>query len=156
LHDHESSKTKEGSAEESNHEYASLEPRHQRPSRPRIVAEEARGENQKAGNAHEALPGRDHTPADRDGTAPKKALFVARLTLRVPSNILRSEKSASDVIKAFDDAVKALLRELVSLMADLRREIFWKRRERRKQLHALKAAVIRPRSQNWLNDSGRR
>src|ERR1700730_3438080 len=87
---------------------------------------------------------------------PRKPLFAARLTLRVPSNILRSEKSASDVIKAFDDAVKALLRELASLTADLRGEIFWKRRERRKQLHALKAAVIRPRSQNWLNDSGRR
>src|ERR1700736_5496153 len=38
---------------------------------------------------------------------PRKPLFVAKLTLHVPSNILRSEKSAWDVIKAFDDAVKA-------------------------------------------------
>jgi ribosome-associated translation inhibitor RaiA len=53
---------------------------------------------------------------------PRKPLFAARLTLRVPSNILRSEKSATDVIKAFDDAVKALLRELASLMVDLCRE----------------------------------
>jgi ribosome-associated translation inhibitor RaiA len=112
--------------------------------------------SQKAGNPHEALPGRDHTPADRAGAAPKKALFAARLTLRVPSNILRSEKSATDVIKAFDDAVKALLRELASLMADLRRETFWKRRERRKELHALKAAGILSQSQNWLSDSDRR
>lgn len=44
---------------------------------------------------------------------PRKPLFVAKLTLHVPSNILRSEISAWDVIKAFDDAVKALLRELV-------------------------------------------
>jgi ribosomal subunit interface protein len=36
---------------------------------------------------------------------PKKPLHAAALTLRVPSNILHSEKSAPDVIKAFDDAV---------------------------------------------------
>ena len=71
---------------------------------------------------------------------PRKPLFVARLTLRVPSNILRSEKSAWDVIKAFDDAVKALLRELASLKADLRREAYWKRKDRRKELHALRSA----------------
>ena len=71
---------------------------------------------------------------------PRKPLFVAKLTLRVPSNILRSEKSAWDVIKAFDDAVKALLRELASLKADLRREAYWKRKDRRKELHALKSA----------------
>ena len=71
---------------------------------------------------------------------PRKPLFVAKLTLHVPSNILRSEKSAWDVIKAFDDAVKALLRELASLKADLRREAYWKRKERRKELHALKSA----------------
>ena len=60
---------------------------------------------------------------------PRKPLFVAKLTLHVPSNILRSEKSAWDVIKAFDDGVKALLRELASLKADLRREAYWKRKE---------------------------
>jgi ribosomal subunit interface protein len=69
---------------------------------------------------------------------PRKPLFVAKLTLHVPSNILRGEKSARDVIKAFDDAVKALLRELASLKADLRREAYWKRKECRKELHALK------------------
>ena len=71
---------------------------------------------------------------------PRKPLFVATLTLHVPSNILRSEKSGWDVIKAFDDAVKALLRELASLKADLRREAYWKRKERRKELRALKSA----------------
>ena len=59
---------------------------------------------------------------------PKKPLHAAALTLRVPSNILHSEKSAPDVIKAFDDAVKALLRELESLKSDLRAETFWKRK----------------------------
>jgi hypothetical protein len=47
---------------------------------------------------------------------------------------------SADVIKAFDDAVKALLRELASLKADLRREAYWKRKDRRKELHAVKSA----------------
>jgi ribosomal subunit interface protein len=70
---------------------------------------------------------------------PKKEHYTAALTLRVPSNILRSEKSSPDVIKAFDDAVKALLRELESLKAQLRRETFWKRQDRRAQLRQFKA-----------------
>ena len=70
---------------------------------------------------------------------PKKPLHTAALTLRVPSNILHSKKSAPDVIKAFDDAVRALFRELESLKAELRRETFWKRKERREQLHQIKA-----------------
>ena len=71
---------------------------------------------------------------------PRKVLHTAALTLRVPSNILHSKKSASDVIKAFDDAVKALLRELVSLKSELRREVFWKRKARRSKLHEMKAS----------------
>lgn len=71
---------------------------------------------------------------------PRKEHYTAALTLRVPSNILRSEKSAPDLIKAFDDANKALLRELESLKADLRRETFWKRRDRRQPLSPLQAA----------------
>jgi len=70
---------------------------------------------------------------------PKKENYAAALTLRVPSNILRSEKSAPDVIKAFDDAVKVLLRELESLKAELRRDVFWKRKDRREKLHQRKA-----------------
>src|SRR5690242_17519506 len=46
---------------------------------------------------------------------PQKAHHTAALTLRVPSNILHSKKSAPDVIKAFDDAVRSLLRELLAL-----------------------------------------
>jgi ribosomal subunit interface protein len=69
---------------------------------------------------------------------PRKEEYTAALTLRVPSNILHSEKSADDVIKAFDDAVKALLRELEAFKADLRREPLWKRKARREQLHELK------------------
>jgi len=71
---------------------------------------------------------------------PRKPLHTAALNLRLPSNILHSEKSAPDVIKAFDDAIKSLLRELESLKADLRRETFWKRKARREQLRELRAS----------------
>jgi RNA polymerase sigma factor (sigma-70 family) len=70
---------------------------------------------------------------------PKKPIYTASLNLRVPSNILHSEKSGRDLIGAFDAAFKVLLRELGSLKSDLRRERFWKRQERRQQLHQLKA-----------------
>jgi len=56
---------------------------------------------------------------------PKKFLFEAGLTLRLPSNILRAEKSGPDPIPAFDQAIKALLRELAVLKSDLRRESRW-------------------------------
>jgi len=61
---------------------------------------------------------------------PKKERYTAALTLRVPSKIMRGEKSGPDVIKALDDTVKALLRELESLKAELRRDTFWKRKGR--------------------------
>jgi RNA polymerase sigma factor (sigma-70 family) len=70
----------------------------------------------------------------------EKEHYIARLTLRVPSNILHCEKSADNVIKAFDDAMEALLRELEMLQSKLRGEQFWKRKERRKLLHELKAS----------------
>lgn len=73
------------------------------------------------------------------GRQPKRCLHTAALNLRLPSNILHSEKSSMDVIKAFDDAVDALLREVESLKARLRRERLWKRQPRREQLHRLKA-----------------
>jgi ribosomal subunit interface protein len=75
---------------------------------------------------------------------PKKPLHTAALTLRLPSNILRAEKSAPDVIQAFDDAHKALMRELESLKAELRREPLWKRLARRAGLHQLKAVGFAP------------
>lgn len=74
------------------------------------------------------------------GRQPKRALYVAALNLRLPSNILHSEKSSTDIIKAFDSAVDALLREVESLKARLRRETLWKRQQRRERLHHLKGA----------------
>jgi ribosomal subunit interface protein len=71
---------------------------------------------------------------------PKKEEYTAGLTLRVPSNILRAEQSGGDVIQALDEAVKTLLRELESLKAELRRDMFWKRKARRAALRQMKAA----------------
>ncbi len=58
---------------------------------------------------------------------PRKPLFAAGLTLRVPSNQLRAEKYGADPVPAFDQAVKALLRELAVLKSALRHEDDWKR-----------------------------
>ncbi len=58
---------------------------------------------------------------------PKKPLFGAGLTLRLPSNILRVEKHGSDPVPAFDLAIRALLRELSIFKSALRREKHWKR-----------------------------
>jgi ribosomal subunit interface protein len=57
---------------------------------------------------------------------PKKEIYTAALNLRLPSNILRSEKSAPDAVPAFDQAVKVLLRELETLKSELRHEHDWK------------------------------
>lgn len=58
---------------------------------------------------------------------PRKPLFAAGLTLRLPSNILRAEKAGEDPIPAFDHAVKALLREVAVLKSALRHESQWER-----------------------------
>jgi ribosomal subunit interface protein len=71
---------------------------------------------------------------------PKREFYTAALTLRVPSNILHSKSPRPDLIKAFDDAVKALLREVESLKAELRREAFWRRKARRGQLREWKTS----------------
>ena len=70
---------------------------------------------------------------------PPKDRYLASLTLRVPSDILHAEEAGRDLIGAFDDAVKSLLRKLKSYKESLRGEKFWKRKERREKLHALKA-----------------
>lgn len=58
----------------------------------------------------------------------KRDTFSAALTLRVPSNILHSQKeSKGDPIPAFDEAMRALMRELKDLKAELRREVAWRR-----------------------------
>ncbi|HVM46968.1 MAG TPA: HPF/RaiA family ribosome-associated protein [Candidatus Acidoferrum sp.] len=63
---------------------------------------------------------------------PRKPLFAAALTLRLPSNILQSEKSGADPVPAFDRAVKALLREVALLKSSLRRESDFQRVAQRK------------------------
>lgn len=75
---------------------------------------------------------------------PRKAQYTAALTLRVPSNILRSEKTGSDLIGAFDQAMEALLRELEALKAQLRRETYWRRKSRRALLRVRKLAGFAP------------
>jgi ribosomal subunit interface protein len=75
---------------------------------------------------------------------PRRPLFTAALTLRVPSNVLRSEKRAEDPVPALDRAVKALLRELADLKSALRREPFWKRKERRAGLRAARMLAFSP------------
>jgi len=62
---------------------------------------------------------------------PKKPLFGVGLTLRLPSNVLRADKFAPDPVPAFDQAIKALLREVAVLKSALRRESEWKRVARR-------------------------
>lgn len=56
---------------------------------------------------------------------PRKLWFVAALTLHLPSNILHAEKGAPDPTPAFDQAVRALLREVAVLKSALRRESDW-------------------------------
>jgi RNA polymerase sigma factor (sigma-70 family) len=70
---------------------------------------------------------------------PRKDRYLASLTLRVPSDILHSEEAGRDLIGAFDAAVKSLLRKLKSYKSNLHGGKFWKRKERRAKLHALKA-----------------
>jgi ribosome-associated translation inhibitor RaiA len=63
---------------------------------------------------------------------PKREWFAAALTLRLPSNILQSKKSGADPVPVFDQAVKALLREVGGLKSALRRESDWNQVARRK------------------------
>lgn len=58
---------------------------------------------------------------------PRKTWFVATLTLRLPSNILHVQKAGADPVPAFDQAIKALLRELAVLKSALRHESEWQR-----------------------------
>jgi DNA-directed RNA polymerase specialized sigma24 family protein/ribosome-associated translation inhibitor RaiA len=70
---------------------------------------------------------------------PKQEAYTAALTLRLPSNILHSEKEAKgDPIPAFDRAVRALLRELADFKAELRHEDAWRRKRLPPSLRTLK------------------
>jgi ribosome-associated translation inhibitor RaiA len=73
---------------------------------------------------------------------PKKPLFLAALTLRLPSNTLRAEKQGSDPVPALDQAVKALLREIAVLKSALRRESQWPRVAGRKLFYPTSMARI--------------
>ena len=66
---------------------------------------------------------------------PKNLSFDAALTLWLPSNVLRAEKSGPDPIPALDQAIKALLREVAVLKSALRRESQWQNPARREFLH---------------------
>jgi RNA polymerase sigma factor (sigma-70 family) len=70
----------------------------------------------------------------------RKDLYTSTLTLRVPSHILQSQKSGRHLVEAFDESVKALLRELESMKSNQRGEELWKRKDRREKLHELKAS----------------
>ena len=63
---------------------------------------------------------------------PKRVWFATAPALRLPSNILQSKKSGPDPVPVFDQAVKALLREVTVLKSALRRESDWQRVARRK------------------------
>ena len=58
---------------------------------------------------------------------PKKEWFDAALTLHLPCNILRAEKAGEDPVPVFDQAIKALLREVAVLKSTLRHESQWQR-----------------------------
>lgn len=73
---------------------------------------------------------------------PKRGEFTVALTLTLPSNTLRSAKTATDPVAALDAAVKALLRELAALKADLRHETSWQRPPRRAEAPAVKPARV--------------
>lgn len=73
---------------------------------------------------------------------PKKDCFTARLTLRVPSNILHSEKTTDDLIKSLNLAVDSLLHDLAAFKAVLTGQRYWKRQAGRDQSHFLKSAAF--------------
>jgi ribosomal subunit interface protein len=61
----------------------------------------------------------------------RKEWFTVALTLRLPSNVLHAEKQGADPVPAFDQAIKALLREIAVLKSALRREAQYDRAPRR-------------------------
>ena len=71
----------------------------------------------------------------------KRDWFLAALTLRLPSNILRAQKSNADPIPALDQAIKALLREIAGLKSALRHESQWTRSSRQLPLPRPQIAV---------------
>jgi ribosome-associated translation inhibitor RaiA/DNA-directed RNA polymerase specialized sigma24 family protein len=72
----------------------------------------------------------------------KKGLFDARLTLRLPSNILHARKTGTDLLVTINTAMQALKREVMGLKAELRGDHRWKRPARRAELNAVKRAAL--------------
>lgn len=73
---------------------------------------------------------------------PKKGTFTAKFTLRLPSHILHSEKSAANLPAAIDSATEALSREVDSLRSKLRGDYRWKRPAWRARLNEEKAVIF--------------
>jgi RNA polymerase sigma factor (sigma-70 family) len=67
---------------------------------------------------------------------PKKQLYTAAMTLTTPADIFRVEKSAPELLKAFDDALHALERELENHNSTRIRERAEKRPETRERSRA--------------------
>jgi ribosome-associated translation inhibitor RaiA len=72
----------------------------------------------------------------------KRLLFEVALTLWLPSNVLHAAKSGPDPVPAFDQAVKALLREVAVLKSALRRESRWQRGKLQEALPLPRLAAI--------------
>jgi len=72
---------------------------------------------------------------------PKRELFIAGLTLRLPSSMLRAEKSGADPVPALDQAIKALLREIAGCKSSLRHESDWPRASRQSAQARVRAAA---------------
>ena len=70
---------------------------------------------------------------------PRKGLFTAKFTLRLPSHILHAEKSGDDLLAAIELATEALFREVDSYRSKLRGDYRWKRPAWRARLHEEKA-----------------
>jgi DNA-directed RNA polymerase specialized sigma24 family protein/ribosome-associated translation inhibitor RaiA len=73
---------------------------------------------------------------------PRKRAFTAKFTLRLPSHILHSEKSAENLPAAIDSATEALAREVDSLRSKLRGDYRWKRPAWRARLNEEKTLMF--------------
>jgi ribosomal subunit interface protein len=72
----------------------------------------------------------------------RKDFFTATMTLKVPSNTLHCEKSASNLITAIDLAAKAMVREVQTLKTQLSGDFQWKQSSHRPKLRAERDAMF--------------
>jgi RNA polymerase sigma factor (sigma-70 family) len=78
---------------------------------------------------------------------PKKALHTATLTLRLPSNIIRAEKSAHGLWQAFDEDLREMLHELGGSKAEPHRETSGKAATSQEESHEPGATLFTPEPQ---------